>query len=105
MYGRWMMNKQMIAAIKKRIEKDYVFDEAGDIVVDWNNDLWWLINTVAQLEAEIERLDDALRQIQHDSQRLLNTVVCSPVYHKVKDTYNDLKRAVEILTGGDDETE
>lgn len=47
---------------------------------------------------QLEDESEALAQLKHDSQRLLDAVVCSPVYHKVKDAYKDLKRSIEVLT-------
>ena len=45
------MNER-IERIKKRIEKEYVFDEEGDVVVSMQADLVWSIEQLIQLEDE-----------------------------------------------------
>ena len=46
--------KERIRRIKYRIEKEYVFDEVGDVGVSMQADLVWTIEALAKLEEENE---------------------------------------------------
>ena len=71
---------ERIERIKKRIKKEYVFDEAGGVVIDMKNDLIWAVKAVAQLEAELlahrenEGDECPLCKVEADNERLREAV-------------------------------
>ena len=44
--------------IEKRLAKDYVFDEAGDVVVGWHTDMRWLLSEIATLKQALTLIGD-----------------------------------------------
>jgi hypothetical protein len=57
-----MSEHERVDAIRKRVAKEYVFDEPGEVVVGWEDDIRWLLDQLASLKAENERKDRVLRE-------------------------------------------
>ena len=57
-------------AIKKRIKNEYVFNKMGDVVVGWKQDLFWLLDKVANLEDE----NEALQEKSDSADRLMQAI-------------------------------
>ena len=47
--GRTKLVDERIKRIEYRMEKEYVFDEAGDVVVSMQADLVWVLKELASL--------------------------------------------------------
>ncbi len=43
-----------LSEIRQRLDNNYVFGKAGDVVISQSDDMAWLLDKVAQLEAELE---------------------------------------------------
>ena len=60
-----------LSEIHQRLENNYVFDKAGDVVVSQDSDMEWLLDRVAQIEAELENKCKQLDNMMIQNEKLL----------------------------------
>lgn len=66
-WGPEIMN---IHAIRRRLERDYVFDRRGDVVVDQDTDLAWALDQLTALQQQAEADQERIRVLEGENSRL-----------------------------------